>query len=72
MAKLVWKPSPERIKSSNMYRFMRLVNEKYVKNFSEYASLYEWSIENIPAFWETMWEFAEIKASRPYDQIVDD
>ena len=55
-----------------MYRFMGLVNEKYAKNFSEYTPLYEWSIENIPAFWETMWEFAGIKASRPYDQIVDD
>ncbi len=55
-----------------MYRFMGLVNEKYAKNFSEYTPLHEWSIENIPAFWETLWEFAEIKASRPYDQIVDD
>ena len=72
MAKLLWEPSQERIKSSNMYRFMGLVNEKYTKNFSEYTPLYEWSIENIPAFWETMWEFAEIKASRSYDRIVDD
>jgi len=72
MAKRLWTPSQERIKGSNMYRFMRLVNEKYAKNFSVYPSLYEWSIENIPAFWKTLWEFAEIKASRPYDQIVDD
>ena len=72
MAKLLWKPSEEQIKNSNMYRFMNIINEKYHQNFSEYASLYEWSIENIADFWETMWEFTDIIASKPYDQVIDD
>jgi acetoacetyl-CoA synthetase len=72
MAKLLWKPSEEQIKNSNMYRFMGIVNEKYRQNFNEYGPLYEWSIENIAEFWSTMWEFADIIASKPYDQVVDD
>jgi len=55
-----------------MYRFMGFINEKYNQNFREYEPLYQWSIENIPDFWASMWEFAEIKASRPYDQVIDD
>jgi hypothetical protein len=35
MAKLLWQPSEERIKNSNMYRFMNVINEKYNKDFSE-------------------------------------
>ena len=62
MAKLLWQPSEERIRKTNMYRFMGVVNEKYDKDFKEYAPLYQWSIDNIPDFWETMWEFAEIRA----------
>ena len=72
MSRLLWKPSEERIKGTNMYRFMGFINEKYNQNFSEYEPLYQWSIENIPDFWASMWEFAEIKASRPYDQVIDD
>jgi len=72
MAKLLWQPSEERIKSTNMYRFMMFINERYQKKFTEYASLYQWSIDNIPDFWASMWEFAEIRASRPYTQVVDD
>ena len=72
MTKLLWQPSQERIKSTNMYSFMNLINEKYNQHFSEYAPLYQWSIENIPDFWASMWKFAEIKASKPYDQVVDD
>ncbi len=72
MAKLLWKPSEDKIKNSNMYRFMGLINEKYNQNFTEYDPLYQWSIENIPDFWAAMWKFADIKASKPYDQVIDD
>ena len=72
MSKLLWKPSEERIRNTNMYRFMGVVNEKFKQDFTDYASLYEWSIENIADFWATMWEFADIIASKPYDQVIDD
>ncbi|MBW1766314.1 MAG: acetoacetate--CoA ligase [Deltaproteobacteria bacterium] len=72
MSKLLWKPSEERIKSTNMYRFMGFINERYNQNFTEYEPLYQWSIENISDLWASVWEFAQIKASRPYDQVIDD
>jgi acetoacetyl-CoA synthetase len=72
MAKLLWQPSEEQIKNSNTYRFMGIVNQKFNQSFNEYQSLYEWSIENIADFWATMWEYADIIASQPYDQVIDD
>ena len=72
MAKLLWKPSEQQIKDTNMYRFLNIINEKYNQNFSGYAQLYDWSVENIPEFWATMWEFADIIASKPYDRVIDD
>jgi len=72
MSKLLWQPSEEQIKNSNMYRFMGIVNQKFNQSFNEYQSLYEWSIENIADFWATMWEYADIIASRPYDEVIDD
>ena len=72
MANMLWKPSKERIQRTNMYRFMNFINEKYSKSFTEYVPLYQWSIDNIPDFWASMWEFAEIKASKHYDQVIDD
>lgn len=72
MAKMLWKPTEERVRNSNMYRFMNFVNEKFDQNFSEYTPLYEWSVENIGDFWTAMWEFADIKASVPYQSVIDD
>jgi acetoacetyl-CoA synthetase len=72
MAKRLWEPSEERVKNTNMYRFMHFINETYSQNFDEYTDLYQWSIDNIPDFWAAMWKFGDIIASKPYDQVVDD
>ncbi len=72
MAKLLWSPSEERIKQANMTRFINFVNEKYGLTIDSYDMLYDWSIEEIADFWASMWEFAQVKASRKYDEVVDD
>jgi len=55
-----------------MYRFMNVINERYNQNCTEYAELYQWSIDNLPEFWAAMWNFADIIASKPYGQVIDD
>ncbi|MGQ9695192.1 MAG: acetoacetate--CoA ligase [Thermodesulfobacteriota bacterium] len=68
----LWQPSPEKIQKANITRFIAYVNGKNHQNIKTYRELYNWSIENIPDFWARMWEFANIKASQGYNQVVDD
>ncbi len=68
----LWRPSEDRVKNANMTRFIQDVNRKHGKKFETYSELYRWSVENIPDFWATMWEFGEIRASRGYDAVVED
>ncbi len=72
MAKCLWKPSEERIKQTNMYRFMQTVNKTYGQSFSDYDGLYQWSVENIEQFWKLMWDFAKIRSSKPFESVIDD
>ncbi|MGD9971791.1 MAG: acetoacetate--CoA ligase [Desulfatirhabdiaceae bacterium] len=71
MGKLLWTPTEDQIKQSNMYRFMQSINARYGTRLSDYPELYQWSVENIPDFWANMWDFADIRAATPYDQIID-
>jgi len=74
MAKKIplWEPSEERKQSANITRFMERVNRRHGKSFANYWDLYDWSVESIPEFWSAVWDFVEIKASVPYDTVVDD
>lgn len=70
--KPLWVPTATQIENANITRFIGFVNQRYGKNFRSYNDLYQWSIEQIPDFWAAMWDFAEIKASKPYDRVVED
>lgn len=72
MIKPLWEPSDQRIRASNMYRFMQDVNRRHGRRFEDYDALYQWSVENIEDFWAEMWRFAEIQASQGYREVVDD
>ncbi len=69
---IVWRPSRERIESTEMYRYLRYVNETRGNNFGDYGALYRWSIDDIPGFWRSIWEFMDVIHSRPYDDILVD
>ena len=68
----LWTPSEERVRNANMTRFMAFVNRKHGKEFKSYLDLYHWSVDRIPDFWAAMWEFADIRASKKYEEVIED
>ena len=70
MRELLWQPPQERQKATNLISFMNFLNEKHGLKFNNYDELYNWSVKDSPLFWESMWQFSKIKASRPYDKVV--
>ena len=72
MVKPLWTPSEQRVKNTNMFRFMQEINENQGKDFSRYDELYQWSIDNLDEFYAELWRFADIRASQHYDRVIDD
>ncbi len=68
--KPLWIPSDERITNSNLSSFIQFVKTNFNSEINDYASLYNWSIANIPEFWKAIWEFGEFKHSKTYSEIL--
>ena len=71
MTQPLWIPSPERIARSNLTRFMNAVNREHDLTLDGYDALHDWSIANIPAFWEAVWRFVDVKHSAPYTSVLE-
>lgn len=71
MSELIWKPSDDRIKQANITGFMAFARDLHGFSGNDYESLYRWSVDNAPEFWETLWEFSQIKAGKNYHHVVD-
>ena len=67
----LWVPSEERKRDANITRFIDEINTRHALDLQSYPELYQWSIEYIPDFWAAMWDFAGIRASRPFHQVIE-
>ena len=70
MAGPLWAPSEARCAQTHMSQFMAAASKKAGKSFSNYDALYQWSIEDSASFWELVWEYGGIKASRPAQKTL--
>ena len=72
MRELLWTPSEEVQKASNMYAFMELVNREKGRNYRSYRELYRFSVDEPEAFWDILFRYLDIVHSVGYERTVDD
>lgn len=71
MSKLLWTPSKDIVKEANITKFIQFVNTRYSLKLQDYNELYQWSVDEISDFWESIWEFTGIISSRKATSIVE-
>lgn len=67
---LLWEPSEELKANANITRYMRWLEETKGLSFEGYEELWEWSVTEIEAFWASIWEYFEVKSSKPYSEVL--
>ena len=66
----LWKPTPEHIENTNMYRFYETIEEKFSIAISNYEEFHQWSIDHPEDFWSAVWSYTSIKASIPWHDVL--
>jgi acetoacetyl-CoA synthetase len=67
----LWTPSSEWCERAEMTRFMRWAGERHKRAFTDYAELWDWSVAEVEQFWAGIWEFCGVRASHPYERVLD-
>ncbi|MGW5639664.1 acetoacetate--CoA ligase [Streptomyces sp. NPDC003832] len=68
----IWHPDPSRTARSGIARFTDLVARRTGTAHPDYASLWRWSVEDLPGFWTAVVDFFDIRADGPRDCVLDD
>ncbi|KAL8781615.1 MAG: hypothetical protein Q9203_000193 [Teloschistes exilis] len=69
-SRMLWQHSDP--KSTRMYIFRELIQQKHGVHLTDYESLRQWSVKNLNAFWSEIWHFTGIVASQPFFKAVDE
>jgi len=74
----LWKPDAARAAASNMAAFVReAAHQRHVEprpggglRTGDYDQLWRWSVKQPARFWQLVWQFCEVRASRPPEQVL--
>lgn len=69
MSKLLWTPTPESKENSNLRKYQNWLKQNKNLNLFEYDQLWQWSVDQVDAFWESLWEYFEIISEGEYRKV---
>ncbi|HZS79659.1 MAG TPA: acetoacetate--CoA ligase [Ktedonobacteraceae bacterium] len=67
---LLWEPSEEMKRQSNLVRYMQWLEREKGLHFDSQAALWQWSVEHLEDFWASIWDYFQIQASKPYQAVL--
>jgi acetoacetyl-CoA synthetase len=67
----LWMPTQDQIASAPMTAFMAAASVQAGVDFSNYAELHRWSVDEREAFWSLVWDFCGIIGERGDTMLVD-
>ena len=67
---LLWEPSEEFKENANVSRYMEWLEKEKGLSFDDYGELWEWSVTELEEFWSSIWEYSDVRASKPYTRVL--
>jgi len=68
---LLWTPSPDQVAGANLTAFTGWLGRERGLRFDGYGALWRWSVTDLEAFWQAVWDYFGIAASTPPDRVLD-
>ncbi|GCE13693.1 acetoacetate--CoA ligase [Tengunoibacter tsumagoiensis] len=66
----LWQPSIIQQEAANITKYRAWLAQEKGLVFANREELWLWSVEQIEAFWGSLWDFFAIQASRPYQTVL--
>lgn len=67
---VLWKPSAEWERNSNMSAYMRWLEDEKGLHFRNYNALWNWSVTSLEDFWESIWEYFRVISTKRYKKVL--
>ncbi len=61
-AEPLWRPSAELVENARLSEFRRWLEADRGLRFDDYEALWRWSVDDLEAFWDAIWDFFGVQA----------
>ncbi|MEZ4644343.1 MAG: acetoacetate--CoA ligase [Chloroflexota bacterium] len=67
---LLWSPTEDDKTQANLTHYMNWLAQTRHLHFADYAALWHWSVTQIEEFWQSLWDYFDVRASQPPAAIL--
>lgn len=67
--RLRWTPSSNQRQATNLTRYLDWLRAEYSLDFQDYDSVWNWSISEVDAFWESLVRYFDVRFHTPYTRV---
>src|SRR6266545_7150476 len=62
---ILWRPPADVLETSRIGDYLRWLAEHRDVRAADYAELWQWSVDDLPGFWSSIWDYFEVIAHSP-------
>ncbi|GGK31055.1 acetoacetyl-CoA synthetase [Yeosuana aromativorans] len=66
----LWEGSTKFKENSHLYDYQKWLTDNLNLSFNSYEELWQWSVDHITDFWESLWNYFNIISHKPYDTVL--
>jgi acetoacetyl-CoA synthetase len=67
---VMWTPSRDQVQQANITRYMGWLLSERGLRFDDYEGLWRWSVSDLDAFWGSIWDYFDVRASERYERVL--
>ena len=67
---VLWRPTPAQVEVTQLAAYQRWLAAERGLRFDDYAALWQWSVADIEAFWQTIWDFFDVQAEGSQEPVL--
>ncbi len=71
MSDILWRPSPQRIADAQVTAYRDWLRGTRGLSFDGYEALWQWSVDHVEDFWQSIWDFFGFTSPTPYARVLD-
>jgi len=71
-SEVIWQPSAEVIANARITHYTAWLASNRQLTFSDYDALWQWSVDNLETFWQSLWDYFEVRHGAQPSEILSE
>ena len=68
--RILWNPPRDVRERTTLGRYLNWMRDEHGRDLADWDELWRWSVDDLEGFWASLWEFFDVQASEPYDEVL--